>query len=144
MLVCVCFSTIFKSYCSNFSQYFFLLIGAFQPSVHLEEYFISYFLIIFFCFWMYILPNLNQSTLDDMHLYRFRNIFITKRLFSWLAIISRWGPYLAGDVPDVINLHSMPLISVINETESDGMYHQLSTALINSLLSIARKIYTCI
>ena len=31
-----------------------------------------------------------------------------KYRLSWLVIISRWGPYWAGDVPDVINLHPYP------------------------------------
>ena len=47
------------------------------------------------------------------------------RRFQWLAIISRWGPYWAGDVPDVINIHA--LASVINQNRKRGHVCRLMT-----------------
>ena len=63
-------------------------------------------------------------------------------LFSWLAIISRRGPYWADDVSDVINLHTWPLFRFWLMTESEGTWcHRPSSALINWLLPIMRKVF---
>ena len=71
------------------------------------------------------------------------------RLFSWLAIISQ-GPYWAGDVPDIINLHTCPRFRFWLMIESEGTYvdwwcqrrHRHFTGLSDWLsLPIMRKIY---
>ena len=49
------------------------------------------------------------------------------RLFSWwLTIIRGWGPYWAGDVPDVIKPH-VPSLLVINQNQKRGHVSRLMT-----------------
>ena len=85
----------------------------------------------------------------DGHTVRLMFVLTTKSLFSWLAVISRWGPFWAGDVPDVITLHTCPRFQFWLMTTSEGTYihwwrqrrHRPSTALVDQLLPTMRKVY---
>ena len=64
---------------------------------------------------------------------------------SQLARISQWGSYWAGDVPDVINMHTCPrfwfwLLTKSESTYAHWWHHQTIRALIDWLLPITRKI----
>ena len=72
-------------------------------------------------------------------------VITRNRLFSWLAIISRWGPYWA--VPNVPNFINLPSLSVINPNRKRGHECRLmtpgpSTVLIDWLLPIMRKVWS--